>query len=172
MCLNINEYECIAKCSINCCLDKPNKYKSNCLKKLKTYNNCENCKIYVCEECSIELTKNNINYCLVCRIDEQNFTTQKIKNKTSIIDCYDLKNKIKDKCNNVINKCYNCKEIILYMKSESNICYNICFFTVLIFVPIIVSLIFNILLNGIDSVKDIFISNDIKFIITILILIY
>ena len=78
------KYICIAVCSKECQIGNENIFTTNYCKQLKTYNNCEECDIYVCKECYIELKKNNINYCLICRKaieDIENFKIQEIKKK-------------------------------------------------------------------------------------------
>ena len=176
------KYNCMAICSKECQIGTPNTFTTNCCKKLKTYNNCEECHIFVCRECYYELKKNNINYCLICRKDIENLDdiqvddiqSKETRQQKCEIRCDELKTYTKQKCNNCYEKCCDCiyilKELFSYFKNESDYCYNICFLLGLIFIPLIVSFIFNILFNGFDSVKDIFLSKDINFIITILIL--
>lgn len=164
MFLNKLEYNCIAMCSKECQVENPNIFTTNCCKKLQTYNNCKECYIYVCKECYYELQKNNINYCLICRKDIENLDNDVLNlNEIKVIE--------KKNCS---NKCYSSicifNELLSYFRNESRYCYNIGFFLGLIFIPLIVSFMFNILLNGFDSIKDIFLSKDIDFIITILIL--
>lgn len=187
MFLKIIEYNCMAICSKECQVGTPNTFRTNCCKKLKTYNNCEKCNIYVCRECYYELQKNNINYCLICRNDIETsddiqldniqvdvIQSKKPRHQKCKIHCDELKTYTKNKCDNCGERCcdniYIFKELLSYFKNESECCYNICFFLKLIFIPLIVAFIFNILFNGFDSVKDIFLSKDINFIITILIL--
>ena len=158
------KYNCMAMCSEECEIEKPNTFTTNFCKKLKTYNNCKECHIYVCKECYYELQKNNINYCLICRKDIENLDNDVLNlNEIKVIE--------KKNCS---NKCYSSicifKELLSYFKNESKYCYNIGFFLGLILIPLTVSFIFNILFNGFDSVKDIFLSKDIYFTITILIL--
>jgi hypothetical protein len=60
-------YRCMAFCSENCLPNKQNTYKTHCCKSLKTYNKCDDCNIYVCKECSIQLKLHKFTKCVTCR---------------------------------------------------------------------------------------------------------
>ena len=170
MCNRI-EYKCIAQCSDEC----TEIFKTNKCRKLKTYNKCEKCKVYVCKECCKNLQDNKINYCLICRED---ILEKDILEEDSIVivgtkknlcsECYEkIKyidcNKRKYCIDNFFQKLY-------YSVKNSESCSKIIFFLGLIFIPLIPSLIFNILYNGLDSISDILSSNDNRFIFTIILL--
>lgn len=166
------EYICIAQCSDKC-IENPKVFKTHICKKLKTYNKCDKCNIYVCEECSKMLENNKINYCLICRKtqedvedveDVQHLEEVSIKNKICL-RCYE---KIKyGKCNIILRIKIFFKELYYFLK-ESKCCNNICFLLGFIFVPLTVSLIFHIFCYGFDSISDIFSSDENMFITIIL----
>ena len=194
MCIKTIEYTCTATCSEECHVDNQNIFKTHYCKKLETYNNCKECRIYVCKECYNELQKNNINYCLICRKTIENpediensedIELQEIRKNNYIESVEQYCNGLKDSQNQKCENCYeklevyvedccdsihNYFEILSDFEKEFRYCHNICFFLGFIFIPLIVSLIFNILFNGFDSVKNIFLSDDNVFILTIMFL--
>ena len=170
MCRNTIEYKCIALCSLKC----KESIKVYPCQKYKTFNNCSNpeCNVYVCEECNKKLIENNLIGCIINCENNTNFDKIVNLNQIKYSNC-NIKKSCKNFCNNikdtiVLRSCI--KDFVFYLKSKTGFCNNLSFILGFIFIPLFVSIILNILFNGIDSIEEILSSNDISFIISIIIL--
>jgi hypothetical protein len=68
--MTYHTYRCMAFCSENCLPDTQNTFKTHFCKKLKTYNKCNECNVYVCKECFVQLKLHNFTKCVTCRKDK------------------------------------------------------------------------------------------------------
>ena len=154
MCIRTIEYICVAQCSNECLKNNPNNFKTNCCKKLKTYNECNECNVYVCKDCYQQLHESDITYCLICRkinTSEDIELLQVIQNDVNRTDklnnCFENTiDKLNNCFENTIDKLTDYFKMLYYLETEVGCCRKMCYLLGLICIPLAVS--FLILLNS------------------------
>ena len=145
MCREEIEYICIAQCSEDCLKNNINSFTTRYCKKLKTYNYCNECNVYVCKECYNELKLRNIKYCLICRAN---------KNSDNII-LQEVTYIVENRRNRLYNRLNNCIGILSYFKEDSLRCCRIIFIALLIIIiPITFSSIILLTNTGTEVIGE------------------
>jgi hypothetical protein len=173
-------YRCMAFCSENCLPNKQNTYKTHCCKSLKTYNKCDDCNIYVCKECSIQLKLHKFTKCVTCRkeineLDEikdlenlnivnQDDTINHIRHNnysTQLTCCKSTTDALTNCCQTITDALTNCCETISAIDDEFKICYSLLNVIKIIIIPILCSTLFLIIFTF-NTFKEIVLNGEIR----------
>lgn len=146
--MTYHTYRCMAFCSENCLPDTQNTFKTHFCKKLKTYNKCNECNVYVCKECFVQLKLHNFTKCVTCRKEiNESQRLKDIENQDDFLNHIRENNYLTDtnQCKSTSYSITNCCKSLSDIEDEFKICSSFLKTILIIIIPILCFILFSII---------------------------